>query len=61
MNRETRQQNNLFVPPTRTLIGERDMRVNGPRLWNDLPEAVKNLSSIHCFKRNLKLHLLENQ
>ena len=61
INRETRQQNNLFVPPTRTLTGERGMRVMGPRLWNNLPENVKGSLSINCFKRNLKMHLLENQ
>ena len=61
IDRETRQQNNLFVPPTRTLTGERGMRVMGPRLWNNLPENVKGSLSINCFKRNLKMHLLENQ
>ena len=60
-DRYTRQQNNLFVPPTRTLTGEREMRVMGPKLWNDLPETVKGSSSLHSFKRNMKSYLLENQ
>lgn len=59
--RVTRQQNNLFVPPTRTLTGDREMGVGGPKLWNSLPEEVKNCVSIHSFKRNLKAHLLHKQ
>ena len=59
--RVTRQQNNLFVPPTRTLTGEREMRVEGPKLWNSLPEEIKNSASMHSFKRNLKAHLLNKQ
>ena len=59
--RVTRQQNNLLIPPTRTLTGEREMGVRGPKLWNSLPEVVKNSVSIHSFKRNLKTHLLHKQ
>lgn len=59
--RDTRQQNNLFVPSTHTLNGDREMGVRGPRLWNKLPEAVKNSSNVYTFKRNLKAHLLQGQ
>ena len=59
--RSTRQQNNLFVPPTRTITGERGMGVRGPSLWNGLPENVKNSNSVYSFKRNLKTYLLANQ
>ena len=59
--RNTRQQNNLFVPPTRTKIGERTLLVRGPKLWNDLPDGIKDVSSVVIFKKNLKKHLLQNQ
>ena len=59
--RTTRQQNNIFVPPTRTITGERGMGVRGPSLWNGLPENVKNSNSVYSFKRNLKTYLLANQ
>ena len=59
--RNTRQQNNLFVPPTRTMVGEREMGVRGPKLWNSLPESVKSSTSIHSFKRSLKAYLLASQ
>ena len=59
--RDTRQQNNLFVPSTQTLTGDREMGFRGPKLWNKLPEAVKNSLNICSFKRNLKAHLLQGQ
>ena len=60
-NRITRQQNNLLVPPTRTMMGERKLSVRGPRLWNDLPQTVKSTVSINTFKKNLKRHFMQNQ
>ena len=59
--RNTRQRNNLFVPPTRTMAGEREMGVRGPKLWNSLPDSVKNSTSIYSFKRSLKTYLLASQ
>ena len=60
-NRRTRQQYDLYIPPTRTIMGDRKMSVRGPRLWNSLPEEVKNAISIKTFKTNLKKHLIQNQ
>ena len=59
--RNTRQRNNLFVPPTRTMAGEREMGVRGPKLWNSLPDSVKSSTSIYSFKRSLKTYLLASQ
>ena len=60
-NRNTRQDNNLFVPPTRTLAGDKEIRIRGPRLWNNLPTEVKNAVNITAFKKSLKKHLIESQ
>ena len=60
-SRNTRQRNDLFVPPTRTCNGDRDMAVRGAKLWNNLPRAVKNSTNINAFKRNLKALLLQRQ
>ena len=60
-SRRTRQQHNLYVPPTRTIMGDRKVSVWGPRLWNNLPEIVKNAVSTNTFKANLKQYLLQNQ
>ena len=59
--RRTRQQNNLFIPQTKSKIGERNMAVRGPSLWNDLPETIKNSSNVIIFKKNLKKHFMHNQ
>ena len=55
--RVTRQDNNLFVPQTRTLLGDREIRVRGPRLWNGLPKEI----NITTFKKTLKKYLIETQ
>ena len=60
-NRTTRQENNLYIPLTRTLVGERQIPVRGPKLWNKLPFEIKNTASIITFKKSLKKYLIENQ
>ena len=60
-SRITRQQNNLLVPLTRTMMGEKAMEVRGPKLWNNLPEEIRNSNTISSFKNKLKQHLLGNQ
>ena len=50
----TRQCDNLIVPRTQTLTGERGLKVRGPKLWNALPLDIKNSSSLNVFKRKIK-------
>ena len=38
--------------------GYKSMRVNGPKLWNELSDEIRNLSSLRLFKRRVKSHLL---
>ena len=58
---QTRQQHNLLVPRTATLTGERDMAVRAPKLWNQIPQDIKETSSIHTFKKKLKEYYLRTQ
>ena len=60
-SRITRQLNNLFIPQTRTITGEKAMEVRGPKIWNNLPEEIRNSNGINSFKSKLKRHLLECQ
>ena len=53
----TRHQHKLLVPKTRTLIGDRSLLVVGPKLWNSLPNHVKDTKCMSTFKRELKLFL----
>ena len=59
--RNTRQQNDLYISITRTIVGEREISVRGPSLWNRLPDSIKTATNISAFKRKLKIHLLQNQ
>ena len=45
--------NNLLVPSTRTTnYGLKQLRVNGPRIWNELPSQLKNATSSYIFFKN---------
>ena len=48
----------VIPPPSKTvLFGERSFAVEGPGLWNHLPDNVKEAGSIELFKQRLKTHL----
>ena len=38
--------------------GYQSMRVNGPKLWNELSDEIRNLESLRLFKRRVKSHFL---
>ena len=59
--RNTRQQDDLYIPITRTIVGEKQISIRGPRLWNNLPGNVKDAPTLSTFKRRLKSHLLARQ
>jgi len=44
----------------RKIFSDRSFSTIGPKLWNNLPLSLKQLSSIECFKRNLKTHLFKD-
>lgn len=53
--------NLLLVPRTKLrTMGDRAFSALGPRLWNQLPESIRALSSISVFKSNLKTHLFRS-
>ena len=52
--------NCLVVPRTRLkTYGDRAFRVIGPKLWNQLPNHIKNSSSVSAFKRSLKTYFFK--
>lgn len=53
--KNTRSQNldNLFRPRSRKAIGQKTFTYIGPRIYNLLPENVKDLRNIHSFKRQI--------
>ena len=51
----------VIPPPSKTvLFGERSFTVEGPSLWNHLPDNVKEAGSIELFKQRLKCTYLNN-
>ena len=46
-----------LVPRCNSTFGDRSFAVAGPRLWNSLPTAIRNISlTIHTFGKHLKTH-----
>jgi len=50
----------LFVPRTRTTIGQGSFTVHGPTMWNRLPAPLRSLElTLPMFRRRLKTHLFQ--
>ena len=41
-----------------TNYGLKQIKVSGPRIWNELPSNLKNSSSINIFLKKLKIHYI---
>ena len=51
--------NNLFVPlACTTNYRLKQIKVSGPRIWNEFPSNLKNFSSINIFLKKLKIHYI---
>ena len=49
----------LVVPKTRTLWGDRSFAHAGSILWNQLPQPLKDVSTVNSFKTSLKTYLFQ--
>ncbi|XP_072039105.1 uncharacterized protein [Amphiura filiformis] len=47
----------LAIPRTKRTLGDKAFTAAAPRLWNSLPIHIRQLPSIHRFKKSLKTHL----
>jgi hypothetical protein len=54
----TRTSNLLRIPLVKTKIADTFITKSGAKLWNEIPEAIKNTPKIGIFKRTFKAHLL---
>ena len=53
--------NNIFIPFVRTTYyGLKSIKINGPKIWNNLPVDLRTIKSLSKFKSLLKHHLLES-
>ena len=60
-NKDSQESTNkLTIPFGRTThCGLKQIKVNGPRIWNSLPLAIRNTNSLLKFKNSIKNNLLE--
>lgn len=54
---QTRQISNFVINFFRTSIGQKNIFCEGVKLFNTLPDVLKNSTRISNFKSNVKLHL----
>ena len=51
---------NLFIPTARTShYGLKLIKVQGPKIWNEIPSLIRNISSPKMFINKLKKEILE--
>ena len=58
LNLRSTNNGSLYVPKSRTTIYDGSFSCSAPRLWNTLPQTVRNAGSLNVFKKNIKAHLL---
>ena len=51
------------IPSCKSLstLGDRSFKMAAPKLWNDLPLFMRNISSVNAFKEALKTHLFKRR
>ena len=53
--------NNLFIPNTRmSQHGLKLIKVQGPKIWNEIPPSIRDLNSSNIFIKNLKEIIIES-
>lgn len=59
-NFNARRPKDLMIPLCRTTHAQQSVIVMGTRLWNQLPEQLKNMVSLVIFKKSVKQLLFKN-
>lgn len=57
----TRRASHLALPNTRTNYGKNNLTFRGAQLYNKLPKAVKEATSLNIFKKKLFIHIYNNE
>ena len=53
--------NYFKIPLTNLRAGDKAISVSGARIWNNIPNSVKQAQSLDVFKRELKEYLIKSQ
>ena len=59
-NRSTRNSGLLQIPLFRTATGQRSFLYRGVKIWNNLDNKLKQLPSLHIFKKHLKKEMTKD-
>ena len=54
LNLRSSETGALYVPFSRTALYSGSFSCSAPKLWNSLPQAVRNSESLNAFKTNVK-------
>ena len=57
-NTRSKAKKNLYIRKTKTNYGKFDIRYSAPKIWNDIPLAIRNSSSLAIFKKEFKDYIL---
>ena len=52
------KSNNILIRSTRTSYGLKLIKVDGPKMWNSLPNSLRNINSLKKFVKCLKDYLI---
>ena len=55
---ETRRINDLQIPKLRLELSKKSFSYVGAKVWNDIPNDIRNVTSSHLFKQKMKSYLL---
>ena len=59
--RSSQDSTRLSIPKSKRSFGDKAFSVLGPRLWNDLPIALRTVPTVQSFKKFLKTHLFPKE
>ena len=51
--------NDVMVPRANMSLFKSSLAYNGPKLWNNLPNEIKNMNSLYSFKISLKDYIMK--
>ena len=57
LNLRSSENGSLYVPESRTSLYSSSFSCSAPRLWNALPQCVREAGSLESSKKNLKNNL----
>ena len=60
-NHLTRAANDLHVPRAKKCVRISSIEILGAQIWNDIPNSIRDSTTVATFKRNLKKHLIDSK